>query len=248
MSDHLGLIPLGGSVYAHPDLAPYLEPVGNVEPHPDNPRRGEVDVICASLETNGLYRPLVVQKSTRFVLAGNHTLLALLRLGAEQVPVTWVDVDERDAARIILADNRSSDLGGYDVTALAEVMNSLGPDAFVGTGYAEADLDQLLVDLQSAAEVSKNASGYYEAVQEAMGHQTDAEAEWVGMPEYERGDTNAYRQILVSFANAEDVEEFAKRLDMHLTPKTRYLWFPQHERDITIALRYQQEQEQAAVG
>lgn len=239
------MIPLGGQALAHPDLKPYLEPVTNVELHPDNPRRGDLAVIADSLRTNGLYRPLVAQRSTGFVLAGNHTLRALLDLGAEQVPVTWVEVDDRAAARIILADNRSSDLGGYDVTTLAELMNSLGDDAFVGTGYAEADMDQLLVDLQSAAEVSKNASGYYEAVAGAAGQQTDAAAEWVGMPDYERGDTRPMRQILVSFESQDDVDEFARRLDFDLTPSTRYLWFPQKERFETIGLRYQQEPESA---
>lgn len=242
-----GLIALGGSVSAHPELGALLEPIGNVSLHPENPRRGDVQVIRDSLTTNGLYRPLVAQRSTGFVLAGNHTLRALQDLGAERVPVTWVEVDDHDAARIILADNRSSDLGGYDVTALAEVMNGLGPDAFVGTGYAEADLDQLLVDLSTSAEVSKNASGYYEALEGSSGERTDAEAEWVGMPDYEKGDTRAMRQILVSFASQEDVDEFAKRLDFHLTPATRYLWFPQHDRFITIGLRYQQEGDEVEV-
>ena len=59
------------------------EPVSleDLEPFPGNARRGNVDLILDSLRANGQYKPLTVRRhgDALTVLAGNHTLLALLR-------------------------------------------------------------------------------------------------------------------------------------------------------------------------
>lgn len=117
-----------------------------------NPRRGDVGVIAASLMANGQYKPIVVNRGTHTgrpneVLAGNHTLMAIRDLAEshpdderwETVQVHWVDVDEDRAARIVLVDNRSSELGTMDVAVLHEILSEL-PDV-EGTGYSSDDLD-----------------------------------------------------------------------------------------------------------
>lgn len=119
-----------------------LVDVDRLTPHPDNPRHGNVDVIVESVEANGFYGALVVQRSTGYVLAGNHRLLAAQRTGLEQLPVTWVDVDDDRARRILLVDNRANDLADYDEEALADLLSGL-PD-LVGTGYTQEDLAALL--------------------------------------------------------------------------------------------------------
>jgi len=117
-------------------------PIGSVKPYPRNPRRGALEQIRASLERHGQYRPIVVNQATSEVLAGNHTLLAALELGWAEIAATFVDVDEETAARIVLVDNRSSDLAGYDDAELAALLSSLTDlDA---TGWGQRDLDKLL--------------------------------------------------------------------------------------------------------
>src|SRR5207248_9388606 len=86
---------------------------------------------------------------TREVLVGNHTLQAALSLGWREVDVYFVDVDEERARRIALADNRTSDLAGYDVGELAALLEEMGDLA--GTGYEQADLDGLLDELAAVA-------------------------------------------------------------------------------------------------
>ena len=54
--------------------------LGDLRPLPGNARRGDVDAIVDSLRRNGQFRPLVVQRSTGYVLGGNHTLQAAQRL------------------------------------------------------------------------------------------------------------------------------------------------------------------------
>lgn len=117
-------------------------PVGSVRPVLGNPRRGNVEVIAESLERNGQYRPIVVNKRSGEILAGNHTYAAARHLGWERIAVTFVDVDEDQAARIILADNRTADVGTYHDDLLLAMLRGLDGD-LEGTGYHDDDLEAL---------------------------------------------------------------------------------------------------------
>lgn len=120
--------------------------VGALSTFVGNPRRGNVELIARSLETNGQYRPIVVNAGTLTgrpleVLAGNHTLLAARSLGWESVDCSVIDVDEQRARAIVAADNRLSDLGEYDAQELHALLASL--DDLDGTGYLAEDLAAL---------------------------------------------------------------------------------------------------------
>ena len=52
---------------------------------------------------------------------------------------------------------------------------------------------------------------------------------WRGMPEFNNRDLSAWRQILVSFRNDEDVSAFGERIGQKITPNVRALWYPQAE-------------------
>jgi DNA modification methylase len=121
--------------------------------HPDNARRGDVGTIAHSLAENGMYSPLVVQRSTSYVLAGNHTLMAARQLGWTEVDVVYVDVDDERATRIMLSANRTADLGGYDDALLLELLQGL-PD-LEGTGYD----DDALRALEAAVAEEAAAAG-----------------------------------------------------------------------------------------
>ena len=122
--------------------------LSRLKTHPKNPRRGDLAAISESIDANGFYGAAVVQKSTGFILAGNHRFLALKEQNASTMPVIWVDVDDTKALKILLADNRTSDLGGYDDNALtsllADISNTVG---LKGTGYDEADLEAMIAEL-----------------------------------------------------------------------------------------------------
>lgn len=120
-----------------------------------NPRIGNVAAIAGSLAANGQYRPIVVNKGTHTgrpneVLAGNHTLKAI-RLNAENNPedTRWhyadcwvVDVDDDRATKIVLADNRTAELGHNDDQALLALLESVDHD-LDGSGYNYDDMDEL---------------------------------------------------------------------------------------------------------
>ena len=109
--------------------------------YPGNARRGDVEVLVESLKVNGQYRPIIVQKGTNYVLAGNHLLRASRVLGWDEIEAVVVDVDEQAALKIVLADNRTADLGDYNDDRLQDLLKML--DDFEGTGYSEADLEEL---------------------------------------------------------------------------------------------------------
>lgn len=120
--------------------------VDTLHPYPNNPRIGDVEAIAQSLSLNGQYRPIVVRAETREILAGNHTWQAAKHLGWDKVAVSLVfDLSDEEAKRIVLADNRYSDLATYDNAALAELLTSLSDTQ--GTGYEPSDVEALLASL-----------------------------------------------------------------------------------------------------
>lgn len=124
-------------------------PLSRVRVHPRNPRKGNVDAILQSIEANDFYGALVVQRSTGYVLAGNHRLQAAKRAGLTELPVIWLDCDDDRALRILLADNRTNDLAGYDDGELAGLLEELAtsPAGLMGTGYDAGALEELLAEL-----------------------------------------------------------------------------------------------------
>lgn len=118
----------------------------NIQPHPMNVRQGDVGAIVESLKAHGQYRPIVVQRSTGNILAGNHTWKAAKILGLKTLEVTYVDVDDDEALRILLVDNRTNDLATYDDPALSEILKQLSETelGLTGTGFDGDDLDELL--------------------------------------------------------------------------------------------------------
>lgn len=140
---------------AKPNLKVERVALDAIQVHPQNPRVGNIDVIAESLMAHSQYMPLVVQASTGNVLAGNHRLLAAHKLGWTHIEVVRVDVDDEEATRILLVDNKSSDDASYDDDLLAGLLDGL-PD-LSGTGYDEDDLDDLLATtgLPAPLEIAK---------------------------------------------------------------------------------------------
>ncbi|MFB7112157.1 ParB N-terminal domain-containing protein [Streptomyces sp. NPDC056291] len=128
-------------------LLPLAVPIDDLVAYHRNPRTGDVNTIAESLSVNGQYKANVVNRGTHTgrpngILADNHTWAAAKRLGWERIAATWVDVSDEDAARIVVVDNRTSDLAGYDSELLADILEEL-PD-LDGTGYDQGALDKLL--------------------------------------------------------------------------------------------------------
>jgi len=132
------------------EIAPLAQAITDFQTHPRNVRQGDVGAISESLKAHGQYRPIVVQRSTGYVLAGNHTFMAAKSLGWEKIAVTYVDCDEEQATRILLVDNRANDLAMYDDRALADLLKDLAATeaGLDGSLFSGDDLDDLLYRLE----------------------------------------------------------------------------------------------------
>lgn len=121
-------------------------PLDKLQQHPENPRRGDDSAVAESVEVNGFFGGILVQRSTGRVLAGNTRFRVASEEGVEAMPGFWLDVDDETALRILLSDNRTSDLATYDEGALATLLEEVAGSAagLLGTGYDEAALGALL--------------------------------------------------------------------------------------------------------
>lgn len=119
--------------------------------HPDNANNGDVDALEESIEINGFYAPITVQRSTGHILAGNHRYLVALRKGTRELPVIYLDVDDEAAKRIMLADNAITRRGFDDEAQLADNLQELYATdlALHGTGYTMKDYEKLLADIDT---------------------------------------------------------------------------------------------------
>ena len=121
-------------------------PISDLTPHPANPRQGDVGLVSQLIQQNGWYGSLLVQRSTRHILVGNHRYKAAKALGMTTLPVEWFHGDDEQALRILAGDNGATDAASYDEPLLASLLQHLAhtPIGLTGTGKTGDDLDDLL--------------------------------------------------------------------------------------------------------
>jgi DNA modification methylase len=132
-----------------PTIAPALEsllvPIDSIETHPRNPRSGDIAAIAESLRRFGQQKPVVVQESTGWVVAGNHVLLAARSLDWTEIAANVVELDDAMATAFMLADNRTADLGGYNDALLAAILaEQAAAGNLEATGYNVDDVAALV--------------------------------------------------------------------------------------------------------
>ena len=108
--------------------------------------------MAASLARFGQQKPIVVQASTRHVVAGNHLVKAALALGWREIAANVEELDDASAIGFMLADNRTADLGGYEDAMLAAILAEQEASAnLAATGYDADDVAAIL----RAAEIAE---------------------------------------------------------------------------------------------
>jgi site-specific DNA-methyltransferase (adenine-specific) len=128
-----------------PQLRALIVPLDSVTLHPRNPRQGDVPAVAESLRRFGQLKTVVVQASTRYVVAGNHLVRAARSLGWTEIAANVEELDDAEATAFMLADNRTSDLGGYDDALLAAILaEQEAADNLAATGYDDDDVAALL--------------------------------------------------------------------------------------------------------
>lgn len=135
-------------------LMDWATPADALRTHPENPRRGNLEIIAESLTRFGQLRPILALPDGT-IIAGNHTYRAATELLRwTHVAALHVDLDEQESRAYLLADNRTSELGTMDDEALASLLGHVvaGGGGLGGTGYNDDFVDNLAMGLANVDE------------------------------------------------------------------------------------------------
>jgi hypothetical protein len=156
----------------NPALEPYITGIGVPLVHPENARLGDVAGIKASLERFGQVRPILVQNSSAFIVAGNHTFKAARELGWTHVAVVGIDLPDDEAMAYMIADNRLGDLATWDDTALAGNLQKLMMAGKLhGTGWSPDQVDDMLSAMDALPEVEpEEFEGAHSVTDDELAH------------------------------------------------------------------------------
>ena len=125
---------------------------------PKNPRshnQRNLDAIQASLNRHGQVEPLLVQRSTQMVIAGNGRLEAMKSMSWEYAQCVLLDVNDQQARELSIALNRTGELAGWNEAVLAEHLSALAslPDTGVdieALGFTGDEMQGLLDGYEQA--------------------------------------------------------------------------------------------------
>ncbi len=143
---------IAGTPPAHEKPQIEWVPIDSVMLNPANPRlnEGAVAPVMASIARFGFRQPLVVNRCTRLIEAGNTRWKAGKQLALTEVPVLWVDDDDLTATSYAIADNRTAEFAEWDEPSLAALLQQLAAeDELAASGFNEDDLSELLLRLDA---------------------------------------------------------------------------------------------------
>lgn len=158
-----------------------------------------------SLDTLGWVQTIIVNKATGFIVDGHERVEAALRNGDAEVPYILVDLSPEEEAQALLSLDAIAALAQTDASKVDELLR------MVDSGNAK--VQEFLSNLSLDVGLTK----------------FDPTAEWEGMPEYEAGEQQGNREIILHFATDEDVQQFASMIGQVITDKTKWLWHPARE-------------------
>lgn len=121
-------------------------PLSEVKPYWRNPRNNEggVAAVKQSIREYGFNVPLVIDTANT-IIAGHTRYKALMQLGVDEVPCVVLDIGQEKAKEYRIADNKTSELSGWDLANLIPELRELDTermDAF----FPDEDLDKLVDD------------------------------------------------------------------------------------------------------
>ena len=165
------------------------------------------NAVKAILEEIGWVQDVIVNQKTNHIVDGHLRVELAIQRGETTIPVKYVDLTKEEEQIILLT---------YDP---------------VGT-LIQADFDTLKLLVETVETDDENINVLIDDIESSYGlYQFDADQEWIGMPEFHQEDKEATRVIKVNFYSEDDVQDFAHLVQQQITPKTKYIWFPEKVRE-----------------
>lgn len=114
-----------------------------------NPRKGlslgEKRALRNSLQKFGMVYPLVANRRNNVIVGGHQRYAELKELGAETVPVVWVDMDEEQERRANIQLNSIE--ADWDLEKLQEVVYPWTTDEVEDVGFTKVEASALLAGI-----------------------------------------------------------------------------------------------------
>lgn len=128
------------------DLTPYAK---NARIHD----KKQVDLIARSIQEFGFLNPVLIDGDGN-VIAGHGRIMAAEKLGMKEVPCLSVDgLTEEQRRAYILADNRLTEMGGWDQQIVSDELQFL-KDAGFGIDLTGFDIDDIIITDDMGADIS----------------------------------------------------------------------------------------------
>ena len=104
-----------------------------------------LEALKQSLRAFKQTKPILVQKSTYRIIAGNGTYQAAVALGWEEIECRLFDVDDETAEAMMIADNRTGELSEWDEGNLVEGLKRLQDVGKLDiVGYDTLELEKMI--------------------------------------------------------------------------------------------------------
>jgi hypothetical protein len=205
-----GVTPTSATAAARPDLSHIAEPLrplavpcsalmldpANARRHPEQ----NLEAIKASLRVYGQRKPVVVNRRTGTIEAGNGTLEAARALGWSHLAAVHVDDDPTTAAGFGIADNRTAELAEWDREALDKLFGEIKTN--------DAVLDQMLADLSRSVDKASQRRAEPDEIPELPKEPITRPGDLIVL--------GKHRLVCGNAAKAEDVERLLGGAVIHL--------------------------------
>ena len=134
-------------------------PIESLHPNDYNPNRQsehDFELLCKSIEDDGMTQPVVALRSTRVIVDGEHRWRACTTLGFEEIPVVFTDMTPEQARISTLRHNRAR--GEEDVRLAAAVLKDLAK--LGATDWLQDSLNMDALELGNFLDAVDDADGF----------------------------------------------------------------------------------------
>ncbi len=174
--------------------------------------RAQQEALTGVLDDIGWVQEIIVNKTTGHVVDGHMRVEVAITRG-ESVPVKYVELTEAEELLILATIDPISAMAATDTAQLESLLANVNSDS--------AAVQALLAKL--------------------AGEEQDPYELWQGMPEFEQDDISAFRSINVHFNSQEDIDAFEQLVGQPITSKTKYIYYPQAQKENLLKFRIEDE-------
>jgi ParB-like chromosome segregation protein Spo0J len=132
------------AVNSEESAAEWVDPK-SLKPWADNPRKNDgqpVARVIESIKRFGFGAPIVARRANREIIAGHTRWKASLEMKLAQVPARFLDISEREARLLALADNRIPELTEWSET-LGTILSGYDLVEVEMAGWSKEDLEKM---------------------------------------------------------------------------------------------------------